>query len=213
MKHPSKVAGNETDSSTLPRASTTQAAILERLRTLGHQWRVQQQKIGKALLALERTGYPVDLVIRNVLNRECGMGIDEAWCCLRWAKGEFGSHGAALMARVGNKTVLKSIPKESLLECIAKPKTIQSRHEKRVVSKRLLEMTPEEISDHLTPRGVRRQRRKIVARQHTYTAQEYEISGGRFVIKGGPHCSVRMALTRDIYDAARRHFEATAEVA
>lgn len=196
-----------------PKPTRQQQELLDKLHTLVRQHRIDQQGIGIVLRDLRKTGYPVELVIRDVLNKQYGMGIDEARCCLRWADGEFGAYGLDLMNRVGNKGVLARIPADVLADAIAKPHAIESRHARRVVSKRLLDMTPQEICDHLTRTGVRKKRRQAAARRRRFRAVEHEVCNGRYILKCGPHCSVEVELTREQYEAAKRYFEATANAA
>lgn len=126
------------------------------LEQLAKAWAMNLKAIGKALNDMAAAGEPVDLKIRFILTGKYGMPGATARCAMRWAAGEFGDDEQAmmLMGKAPHSTVAQ-MTVEDIASMLDGKHSVKSPSEGRVVVKTFAEMTPDEVSENISPKGIK----------------------------------------------------------
>jgi len=124
------------------------------LESLAGQWRQSMLAIGQELCRLKEVGENTDIIRNAVLRERYGMPMAQSAVAMRWAAGEFGKHAETIVSKIP-ASILHEMPAEVAVSLEEKRHSIQSPTEGRIVTKRLSEMTRDEITHGIDKHGPR----------------------------------------------------------
>lgn len=124
------------------------------LETLAQNWRSAMLAIGRELCRLKAAGENTDIIRSAVLRERYGMPMAQSTVAMRWAAGEFGKYAETIVSKLP-PSVLHEMDAAVAIGLAEMRHSIQSPTEGRIVSKKLSEMTRDEITHSIDRHGAR----------------------------------------------------------